>query len=121
MSADLQIATSKIASLNPATGELLREFECASEREIHDAVFRTRTAQTDWAEIGLRRRIEIIQKFQGELFQKKSDIAAAITREAGKPLAEALVTEVLVVLDAARFLINNAYQLLRAETLPHGN
>ena len=63
MSADLQIATSKIASLNPATGELLREFECASEREIHDAVFRTRTAQTDWAEIGLRRRIEIIQKF----------------------------------------------------------
>jgi acyl-CoA reductase-like NAD-dependent aldehyde dehydrogenase len=121
MSANLQIATSKIASLNPATGELLREFECASEREIHDAVSRARTAQTNWAEIGLRRRIEIIQKFQGELFQKKSDIAAAITREAGKPLAEALVTEVLVVLDAARFLIDNAWSLLRDEPVPHAN
>ena len=41
--------------------------------------------------------------FSGMLHEKKSEIAAAITREAGKPWAEALVTEVLVVLDAARF------------------
>ena len=34
---------------------------------------------------------------------------------------EALVTEVLVVLDAARFLIENAFALLRDEPLPHGN
>jgi len=45
----------------------------------------------------------------------------AITREAGKPLAEALVTEVLVVLDSARFLIDNAWNLLRDEAVPHGN
>src|ERR1019366_3586594 len=51
---------------------------------------------------------------------KKSEIAEAITREAGKPVAEALTTEVLVVLDAARFLIENAYRLLRDELLPHG-
>src|SRR4051812_30069154 len=57
----------------------------------------------------------------GEVIQRKSEIAAAITREAGKPLAEALVTEVLVVLDACRFLIDNAYPLLRDEPLPHGN
>jgi acyl-CoA reductase-like NAD-dependent aldehyde dehydrogenase len=36
-------------------------------------------------------------------------------------VAEALTTEVLVVLDAARFLIDNAYRLLRDELLPHGN
>ncbi|MGC2731492.1 MAG: aldehyde dehydrogenase family protein, partial [Candidatus Sulfotelmatobacter sp.] len=51
----------------------------------------------------------------------KIEIAEAITREAGKPVAEALTTEVLVVLDAARFLIDNAYRLLRDEPLPHGN
>ena len=44
-----------------------------------------------------------------------------ITQEAGKPLAEALTTEVLVVLDAARFLIENGFALLRDERLPHGN
>ncbi len=71
--------------------------------------------------LGLRRRIAILREFQGKLYAKKSEIAAAITREVGKPLAEALVTEVLVALDAARFLIDNAWNLLRDERVPHGN
>jgi succinate-semialdehyde dehydrogenase/glutarate-semialdehyde dehydrogenase len=62
-----------------------------------------------------------VREFQGRLHEKKSEIAEAITREAGKPVAEALTTEVLVVLDAARFLIENAYRLLRDELVPHGN
>ena len=44
-----------------------------------------------------------------------------ISNEAGKPCVEALTTEVIVVLDAARFYIENGYQLLRDESLSHGN
>src|SRR5579864_6180075 len=121
MATDLQIATRKIISVNPATGELLREFECAGESEIQNAVSLAHAAQGKWADAGLRYRIEVIRRFQEKLFEKKSEIAAAITREAGKPLAEALVTEVLVVLDAARFLIDNAWGLLRDEPVPHAN
>lgn len=121
MATDLQIAVRKISSVNPATGEVLRELECASESEVRDAVARSRTAQSAWAEIGVRKRIAVLREFQRRLHEKKSDIAAAITREAGKPVAEALTTEVLVVLDTARFLIENAYRLLRDEPLPHGN
>src|ERR1700676_4096081 len=68
-----------------------------------------------------RRGIAVLREFQAKVHGSKSEIAAAITREAGKPLVEALVTEVLVVLDAARFLIDNAWALLRDEPLPHGN
>jgi succinate-semialdehyde dehydrogenase/glutarate-semialdehyde dehydrogenase len=121
MATDLQIAVRKITSVNPATGEVLQELECASEEEVVSAVERAKAAQGAWAEIGLRRRIDVIREFQEKLFEKKSDIAAAITREVGKPLVEALVTEVLVVLDAARFLIDNAWGLLRDEPVPHGN
>ncbi len=121
MATDLQIAVRKIASVNPATGEVLREFECAGEYEAQVAVARARAAQPAWAELGLGRRIGVIRDFQGKLYAKKSEIAAAITREVGKPLVEALVTEVLVVLDAARFLIDNARALLRDEPVPHGN
>ncbi|HET6176817.1 MAG TPA: aldehyde dehydrogenase family protein [Candidatus Sulfotelmatobacter sp.] len=121
MTTDLQIAARKIVSVNPATGEVLRELECAGETEVQAAVLRARAAQVAWAELGLRRRISVIREFQGKLFAKKSEIAAAITREVGKPLVEALVTEVLVVLDAARFLIDNAWGLLRDEPVPHGN
>jgi len=108
-------------SVNPATGEVLREFECAGESEVLAAVERARAAQAAWREFGLRQRIEIVRAFQGKLYSRKSEVAAAITREVGKPLAEALVTEVLVVLDAARFLIDNAWKLLRDEPVPHAN
>ena len=121
MATDLQIAARKIVSVNPATGELLRELECAGEGAVEAAVERARAAQAAWAELGLRRRIEVLREFQAKLYAKKSEIAAAITREVGKPLVEALVTEVLVVLDAARFLIDNAFGLLRDEPVPHGN
>ncbi|MGD0568866.1 MAG: aldehyde dehydrogenase family protein [Candidatus Sulfotelmatobacter sp.] len=121
MATDLQIAVRKISSVNPATGEVLCELECAGESEVSAAVERARAAQRQWAEIGVRNRIGVLREFQRRLLEKKSEIAEAITREAGKPVAEALTTEVLVVLDAARFLIDNAYRLLRDEPVPHGN
>ncbi|MFZ0291763.1 MAG: aldehyde dehydrogenase family protein [Candidatus Sulfotelmatobacter sp.] len=121
MASELQVAGRKISSVNPATGEILRELECAGESDVHAAVARARSAQGDWAEIGVRKRIAVLREFQRRLHKRKSEIAEAITREAGKPVAEALTTEVLVVLDAARFLIDNAYRLLRDEPLPHGN
>ena len=121
MATDLQIAAPKIESVNPATGELLREFECMGEGEVQAAVERARAAQLAWADLGLRRRIAVLREFQAKLYAKKSEIAAAIMREVGKPLVEALVTEVLVVLDATRFLIENAWGLLRDESVPHGN
>ncbi len=121
MATDLQVATGRIAAVNPATGEILREIECVGEAAVEAAVERARAAQGAWADLGLRRRIAILREFQAKLYTKKSEIAAAITREAGKPVVEALVTEVLVVLDGARFLIDNAWGLLRDEPVPHGN
>ena len=121
MATDLQIVARKISSVNPATGEVLREIDCAGEPEIIAAVARAHTVQGPWADLGLKKRLAMLREFGQRLHARKSDIAAAITREAGKPLAEALVTEVLVVLDAAQFLFDNAYALLRDEPLPHGN
>jgi succinate-semialdehyde dehydrogenase/glutarate-semialdehyde dehydrogenase len=121
MATDLQIAARKVVSVNPATGAVLREFECAGEGEVQAAVARARAAQVAWAETGVGRRIAVLRDFQRRLQEKKSEIAEAITREAGKPVAEALTTEVLVVLDSARFLIENAHRLLRDEPVPHGN
>jgi acyl-CoA reductase-like NAD-dependent aldehyde dehydrogenase len=121
MTSDVQVAARNVVSVNPATGEVLRELESASESEVLAAVERARVAEAAWAEVGLRKRIAVLREFQRRLHAKKSEIAEAITREAGKPVAEALTTEVLVVLDAARFLIDNAYRLLRDEPVPHGN
>src|SRR5208283_5598975 len=80
-----------------------------------------RAAQPEWNAWGIRDRVRTVSRFQQILLARKIDIARRITLEAGKPQVEALLTEVLVVLDAARFLIENAFALLRDEPLPHGN
>ena len=121
MATDVQIGARRLTSRNPCTGETLREFECASAAEVGAAVERARAAQPGWAELGVRARAEILRRFQRLLHQNKDDVARTITRENGKPQVEALLTEVLVVLDAARFLIENAHALLKPEPVPHGN
>jgi acyl-CoA reductase-like NAD-dependent aldehyde dehydrogenase len=119
MTTELQIGVRKVASINPATGKALREFECATEIEVQTTVERARAAQSTWNDLAVRRRIAILRKFQKLLYEQKSEVADLITSEAGKPAVEGLLTEVLVVLDAARFCIENAYSFLREQPVPH--
>ena len=121
MATNVEFAVSRIASVNPATGEVLGELDSAGPTEVRAAVARARAAQPDWNAWGIRNRVQVVHRFQQILLAHKAEIARRITQEAGKPLVEALVTEVLVVLDAARFLIDNAFALLHEEKLPHGN
>jgi acyl-CoA reductase-like NAD-dependent aldehyde dehydrogenase len=121
MAIDLQIAAPKVVSVNPATGGTLGEFKSATDADIHDAVARARAAQPAWNEFGVRRRVAVLREFQRLLHEKKSQVATLITREAGKPLVEALLTEVVVVLDSARFCIENAFAFSREEPIAHGN
>jgi acyl-CoA reductase-like NAD-dependent aldehyde dehydrogenase len=112
---------SRAVSANPATGQVLREFESTTEPEVHAAVSRARSAQPAWNNAGIRRRTEIVRHFQQLLHEKKSDVARLISQEQGKPWVEALLTEVLVVLDAARFNIEHGREMLAAQPVPHGN
>lgn len=121
MPTDVATASRTITSVNPATQENLRTFTCLAENEVHAAVVRARAAQVNWNGLGVRRRVEVLREFQRRLHEKKSDVARVITGEAGKPYVEALMTEVLVVLDATRFLVENAVELLRDRPVPHGS
>jgi len=121
MATDVQIPVGKIVSQNPATGEILRALDCATEAEVQRAVSRARIAQPAWSALNVGKRIAILSEFQGVLHGKKSEMARLITREAGKPYVEALLTEVLVVLDATRFLMENARSFLRDQPVPHGS
>jgi acyl-CoA reductase-like NAD-dependent aldehyde dehydrogenase len=121
MPTDLERAARTVASVNPATGESLRELACASDATVQTAVARARAAQLAWQALDANVRIALLRKFQRQLQEDKSAVATLITKEAGKPYVEALLTEVLVVLDAARFLIENAYGFLREEPVPHAS
>lgn len=121
MAVETQIPMRTISVVNPATGELLGELSCATAEEVGQVVLRAQAAQPSWNALGVTKRSEILRNFQALLHARKSEIARAITLEEGKPVVEALLTEVLVVLDSARFCIENARSLLREENVPHGS
>ncbi len=115
------VVTHRIVSLDPATDEIVGQFDCAGEGEVLAAVEAARAAQPAWAAAGVKERVRVLRQFQRLLHERKSEVARLISREAGKPYAEALLTEVLVALDAARFCMQEAPSLLRPERVPHGN
>jgi succinate-semialdehyde dehydrogenase/glutarate-semialdehyde dehydrogenase len=115
------IAPEKILNRNPATGELISEHPIASAQDVASAVAGARAAQPAWNALGIHRRVAIIRKFQKLLLRDRESLAQKITAEAGKPLVESLLSEVIVALDAARFCAENAHRALRIEAINHGN
>src|SRR5215472_2663020 len=113
--------SAQIAVHNPATQETVGSVPSFTAEEITAAVEKARAAQIGWARKPVQKRLSIVRRFQQLLAEQKETVAAVITREAGKPLSEALSTEVLVVLDAAKFLLDNAFEFLRPEPVPHAN
>lgn len=121
MSVDIQLDRRTLQSVNPATGEILGEVAIVSTEQVHAAADGARAAQPAWDALGVHGRIAVLRKFQNLLHKRKSEVALKITREAGKPVVESLLTEVLVVLDAARFCMEHASTFLRDAAVPHGS
>jgi acyl-CoA reductase-like NAD-dependent aldehyde dehydrogenase len=110
-----------IAVANPATQQVIGSVPIADVIQIEAAVARARAAQARWAAQPVSERLSVLRRFQKLLCDQKDFVAETITREAGKPAAEALSTEVLVVLDGAKFLIDNVPEFLLPEPVPHSN
>src|SRR5262249_46351272 len=116
-----EFAVKTIAVRNPATDEVIGEIPCLGVQEIAPAVKRASRAQKRWAASPVSVRLKILRRFQQLLCEQKDSVAAIITREAGKPLAEAVATEVLVVLETVNFLVANVPEFLQTEDVPHGS
>ncbi|HYL93670.1 MAG TPA: succinic semialdehyde dehydrogenase [Alphaproteobacteria bacterium] len=116
-----ELVSSKVIVRNPATQEPIGSVNNSSAAEIAEAVRRAHGAQHRWAEVPVRERLALIKRFQQLLCSQKEAIASLISREAGKPKAEALATEVLVALDTTQYLLRKTASFLRPERIPHGN
>jgi acyl-CoA reductase-like NAD-dependent aldehyde dehydrogenase len=106
---------------NPATQEIIGTLPNLTANQIAEAVAKAAAAQSRWAATPLRERLRILGRFAELLCDQKDAIAAVISREAGKPEAEALSTEILVVLDTMKYLANHVPAFLRPEPVAHGN
>ena len=97
-----------VESRDPATGEVWRRYEAASPEVVHAALRRAREAQRAWAATSLDERARMLGRFHDVLYARREEVARTIMRENGKPAAEALGTEIIVVLDYAKFFARAA-------------
>jgi acyl-CoA reductase-like NAD-dependent aldehyde dehydrogenase len=106
---------------NPATQEIIGTLPNLTAAQIADSVSKAASAQIRWAATPVRERMRILGRFAELLCDQKETVAAVISREAGKPEAEALSTEILVVLDTVKYLQKHVPAFLRPETVAHSN
>ena len=83
----------EFVSTDPVTGEVVWRGCAARPEQIDAAVAGAREAATDWAELELSRRREVLERFARLLDEQSGRMALAISREVGKPDWEA-ATEV---------------------------
>jgi len=74
---------------NPATGEVVSHVLMADEAQVHRAVAAAAAAFPAWSQTSALRRARILFRFRELLEQHRKSLAAAITREHGKVLADA--------------------------------
>lgn len=81
--------TTRLVSRDPATHERLGSVRVASRAEVARAVARAGKAATAWARTPCEVRASILNRAADLLAARVEDFARRITREEGKPLAEA--------------------------------
>jgi succinate-semialdehyde dehydrogenase/glutarate-semialdehyde dehydrogenase len=100
--------------VDPATGRVWKRFDTTSEAAVQQAVARAKAAQPGWAGEAVGARVRILRRFHEALFRRRREVAGALTRENGKPLAEAIGSEIAIALDFANYYARATPRFLRA-------
>lgn len=78
------------ATVNPYTGEKVKEFPTATEKEVHAAIDAAYTAYLDWKETSFETRANVLNQAASILRRDNEKYAKFLTLEMGKLFKEAL-------------------------------
>lgn len=75
--------------INPATGQRIATYREHSRAAIERALVQAESTQADWRRLSLAQRAKPLRALAAELRSKRDALAALITDEMGKPVAQA--------------------------------
>lgn len=110
----------EIVSYNPATGQEIGRVALRTAPEVQKAVARARAAQSSWANTSFRQRAKVILQTRQLVLQQIDDIANLISRETGKPIAEAISMEIVPSLDLMHYFARKTAGLLEPQPIDIG-
>ncbi|WP_448107237.1 NAD-dependent succinate-semialdehyde dehydrogenase [Pseudomonas azerbaijanoccidentalis] len=76
--------------LNPATGELIADVQKAGAEETNRAIDAANRALPAWRKLTAKERSQRIKRWGELMLNNQKDLATLLSREQGKPLAEAM-------------------------------
>jgi acyl-CoA reductase-like NAD-dependent aldehyde dehydrogenase len=79
---------SKLKTVNPATEQVLNEYEIITKEQLNDSVRRARNTFLEWKN-NIDRRADFLYAFAKELRKNKENLAKTATQEMGKVIKEA--------------------------------
>lgn len=79
----------RITTINPATGQPIRDFRLQDDTAVDAALSAAARAQRAWASVPMADRARVLPRIAAVLREGKARYAEMITREMGKPIAEA--------------------------------
>lgn len=74
---------------NPATGKLIAQAPQCTQAEMVEAAENSQAAFAKWKEVSVSNRIRVMLKYQALIREHMKDLAATVTEEQGKSLADA--------------------------------
>jgi succinate-semialdehyde dehydrogenase/glutarate-semialdehyde dehydrogenase len=110
----------EIVSRDPATGEEIGRAPVCSAAAVAAAVERARRAQKAWHARSYRERKRIMMRARALILDEMEEIAQLISRETGKPVAEAMAMEIVPTLDLMQYFARRTARLLRPEKISIG-
>src|SRR6267378_1130443 len=110
----------ELISRNPATGEEIGRAPQTMPEDVARAVGRAREAQPKWSEQSFRQRGRLIRKARKIILQEMEEIALLISRETGKPVAEAISMELAPTLDLMQYFARKAAAMLSPRRISVG-
>src|SRR5260370_7638870 len=112
--------THEIISYDPATGEEIGRAPLNAPKEVHSAVSRARAAQPAWTSLSFRDRARIVLRARKIVLAELDEIAKLISRETGKPAAEAISMEMAPSLDLMHYFARHTARLLQPRKIDIG-
>jgi len=110
----------EIISYDPATGEEIGRAALTGAAEVRSALARARAAQPAWASISFRERARVILQARKIVLAQLDEIGTLISRETGKPVAEAISMEIVPTLDLMHYFARHTARLLRPQKIDIG-
>ena len=112
------MSESRIEIRSPATGEPIGSVPVSTPADVARAAAKARAAQIEWSQRTLEERCNVLKQVKNTIIDRTDDLCDLLSKEQGKPKIEAMVHEVVNLVDLIHYYTNEAHRILAPEPIP---